>query len=432
MTRSLSLVAVVALTACGGAPPPVTAPSTSAPATSEPAPAPPPPNEPPRAKGRAAFRDEADVALAPPDRPLHDAARGAVRSGHLQDAKRLLGRLAFAYPDHALLAEQYNAVVARLEHQQGLAKAALEASPLRTLPPAPAAHTVESRGPSSPTMPRLTKNSEKRNAVTDEEDWFRKSGLTLPEYFVPPPQDFLFAEGVTETTVKAVLGQFVYVEHTPSPRFLTAELPTHIPFAYGTRRLTHAIASPPYDVAIYGTDVVAVFDGRGLVSGVVDLAAYTHPPASRAGVQKVGEASLSSGGTTTRGDVVVETQSITLGLTWAAVRDGVLYVTHSNPHFAKTNHGQNAYVTAIDLAAGKMLWRSDPLVANAHTFALVEGALVTGYGFTNEPDFVFVLDRATGAVTQKLPVRSGPEYIVPKSDQLFVRTYDTDYVFAVR
>ena len=56
----------------------------------------------------------------------------------------------------------------------------------------------------------------------------------------------------------------------------------------------------------------------------------------------------------------------------------------------------------------------------------------SGYGFTAEPDFLFVLDMKTGEVVEKTKVKSGPEVILDKSGELYVRTYDHDYVFGVR
>ena len=79
-----------------------------------------------------------------------------------------------------------------------------------------------------------------------------------------------------------------------------------------------------------------------------------------------------------------------------------------------------------------MLWRSAPLTSNARSFAIVGEHIVAGYGFTAEPDFLFLLDRATGKPTQTVPVPNGPEYIVFRDDKVFVRTYDRDMVFQMK
>jgi hypothetical protein len=97
--------------------------------------------------------------------------------------------------------------------------------------------------------------------------------------------------------------------------------------------------------------------------------------------------------------------------------------------YAKDSAGRNAYVAAYDSTTGALLWSSEPLVGNASEALVSGGSLVVGYGFTAEPDALFVLDLATGTVEQKIPVKSAPELMRLKGDRLFVRSYDTDYVF---
>ncbi len=114
---------------------------------------------------------------------------------------------------------------------------------------------------------------------------------------------------------------------------------------------------------------------------------------------------------------------------FAAIRDGILYVSHFHMTYAKSSGGMNGYITAIDLASGKLLWRSRPLVCNSHSFVISEDAIICGYGFTAEDDFMFVLDRHTGKVVSTTKVKSGPERIAMGDGVLYVRTYNTDYKF---
>jgi hypothetical protein len=97
--------------------------------------------------------------------------------------------------------------------------------------------------------------------------------------------------------------------------------------------------------------------------------------------------------------------------------------------YAKDSNGRNGYFAAFDAKDGTLMWATDPLVANAHEALISGGSIITGYGFTAEPDFLFVLDLATGKVDQKIPLKSGPSFIRKNGDRLFVRTYDMDYVF---
>lgn len=107
----------------------------------------------------------------------------------------------------------------------------------------------------------------------------------------------------------------------------------------------------------------------------------------------------------------------------------VLVVQLAYNGYAKESAGHNAYFAAYDATSGGLRWTSEPLVSNAGDAVVAGGSIVTGYGFTAEPDFLFVLDLVTGKVEQKIAVKSGPEVIQQKGDRLFVRTYDTDYVF---
>lgn len=97
--------------------------------------------------------------------------------------------------------------------------------------------------------------------------------------------------------------------------------------------------------------------------------------------------------------------------------------------YAKDSNGRNGYFAAFDAKDGTLMWATEPLVANAHEAIISGGSIITGYGFTAEPDFLFVLDVSTGKVDQKIPLKSGPSFIRRSGDRLFVRTYDMDYVF---
>lgn len=115
-------------------------------------------------------------------------------------------------------------------------------------------------------------------------------------------------------------------------------------------------------------------------------------------------------------------------LTWAREAGGVLYVSNSHLTYATQTNGRNAYLSAIDLGTKKTLWRSPALVANARTFVVTGDLIVAGYGFTAEPDFLYLLDRRTGNVLHRLPVPSAPEIIKLRDRRLHVRTYDRQVV----
>ena len=117
-------------------------------------------------------------------------------------------------------------------------------------------------------------------------------------------------------------------------------------------------------------------------------------------------------------------------LVWAREANGVLYVANAHLTYASSSNGQNAYITAIAPDNGRRLWRSKALVSNAQTFVVTPRYLVTGYGFTSEPDWLYLLDRRTGRVVERLALPSAPERITRRGGLLIVRTYD--HVLTVR
>jgi len=115
---------------------------------------------------------------------------------------------------------------------------------------------------------------------------------------------------------------------------------------------------------------------------------------------------------------------------WAQEAAGTLYVETAHSTYASSSYARNGYVTAIDLTARRTRWRSPALVANANTFLATKRYLVTGYGFTREPDYLYLLDRATGKVADRLALPSEPERITWQQGLIRVRTYD--HVVTVR
>jgi hypothetical protein len=70
------------------------------------------------------------------------------------------------------------------------------------------------------------------------------------------------------------------------------------------------------------------------------------------------------------------------------------------------------YVLALDLCRGEVAWKSASGTANGGLLLLGDH-LVTAYGFTAEPRFVFVFNARSGALLQKLPV---VESVCPRPD----------------
>lgn len=111
-------------------------------------------------------------------------------------------------------------------------------------------------------------------------------------------------------------------------------------------------------------------------------------------------------------------------LVWAREANAVLYVQNAHLTYARSSYGQNAYITAIDAKTNRRLWRTRALVANADNFIVTPDYIISGYGFTAEPDYLYLLDRRTGRVVERLSLPSAPEKIARSGKRFLVRTYD--------
>jgi hypothetical protein len=266
----------------------------------------------------------------------------------------------------------------------------------------PTVYTLDSEAPiTQGPKPTLVQRSVKRNAIIDEDKWLERNGLEFPTWDRPArtgsgghPFAHLRPPGAPP------LPPF---PPAPPPR---NPLPPEIPVALAGAHIATAIRSTPFSIAIYPVGSfelhgVVVRDATGKLLGALDLSAYAHVP----------------------GDTGHSRQDVR----WAQVQDGVLFVSTFHMGYASDSGGLTAFLTALDVATGELLWRSEPLVSNSSNFLLRDGWIITGYGFTAEPDFLFVLDGKTGEVAQRMKVKSGPEMILEKDGIIYVRTYDRDY-----
>ncbi|HEY9422569.1 MAG TPA: hypothetical protein VIW92_14230, partial [Thermoanaerobaculia bacterium] len=223
----------------------------------------------------------------------------------------------------------------------------------------------------------LVEISSRPNKITDEGDWFERNGLALPQ-------------------------------HDPE------EVPSRIPYEFQDATLIQTIARPGNTLLLYGKD----YAGARYVVGM--------DPRTNATRYAFDFVNFLKAPGTEGGDLNEQL------VIWALERDGVLYVSNGHRTYASATQGKNAYLTAIDIKTGKILWRTRPLASNTRNFEIVGDVIVTGYGFTREPDFLHLVDRKTGEVIAKHPLKTGPDYVLEKNGKLYVRAYDTDYVFEIK
>ena len=219
----------------------------------------------------------------------------------------------------------------------------------------------------------------KANAITDEEGWFAANQLEIPFYIMPGS----FAEG--------------------------KPLPEQIPDSFEGFPLTQAWFDDSFIYCVYGE---VYYEGYLLKLYEKNTCA------------PVMSLDFSAFCTREYGDGIYQ------WVRWARVDGQTLYVSLSHNTYSE-NAPNHAYIAALDLTYMHILWKTEPLVSNARNFEIIGNELVCGYGFTAEDDFLYQIDRATGRILEQIPVASQADYIIRKDDRLFVRTYDTNYVFQI-
>lgn len=236
------------------------------------------------------------------------------------------------------------------------------------------------------TISLSVKSSKSSDLVEDSDDWFKKNKLELTPYIVPNKW-----------------------------RNIKGNLPSTIPLEYKGLMLTEAIKTKEGNLLIYGYNfadtryIVGVDSKFEKVRFAYDFQNYAYAPKN----------------------VKEDKEYVYQSVIWANEVDGILYVQTSHATYAKSSFGKNAYVTAIRLSDNKVLWRSQPLVANSNNFEIIGDYIVCGYGFPEQASSIFILNQTDGSVYEKIAVRDMASYIVAKKDVLYVRSYSNDYTFKI-
>lgn len=233
---------------------------------------------------------------------------------------------------------------------------------------------------------KLVLKSVKANEVIDEENWFKKNDLSLP----------------FSSEIKDEYGT----------RYKTPEkVPDKLKGIY----LNKVIFQKNGYIAIYGEEAssrqyLLFFDRKFNIKNALDFSNYYYTP-----------------------DYLPEGSGFSSpGIDWAVEEKNILYISSSYDDLgANTKKGVNARITAIDLSNSKIIWQTDGLVSNANNFAIIKDIIVSGYGYTDIPDYLYLMNKHTGKVIEKILLRTAPEYLILKNNLLYVRTYDTDYVFKI-
>lgn len=233
---------------------------------------------------------------------------------------------------------------------------------------------------------KLKMKSSKANKITDDEKWFSKNNISMKTY-----------------------------EKPGSLSNLSGSLPDGIDTVWKDLIITNAFYDSSYIYCTYGADysegyILNIYDAKTLkMVYSLDFSKYRYSPKY----------------------LKADYNYIQQKINWSEIKDNILYISHSHNTYAKSSNNMNAYVTAIDLTDMSILWRTKALVSNSYNFLIIDGVIFCGYGFTNEPDFLYQIDRNTGRTLSKTRLKSAASYIIKKGNALYIRTYNNDYIYEI-
>ena len=112
----------------------------------------------------------------------------------------------------------------------------------------------------------------------------------------------------------------------------------------------------------------------------------------------------------------------------ACIENGIFYGASVMNGYAQPD---TCFMFAYDLENEKLLWRSADQTYNSMNFLVKGDVIFCGYGFTAEDDYLYQLDKNTGEVIDRLPLKKMPDLMAEKDGRLYVHTYSYDYVIGI-
>jgi hypothetical protein len=233
----------------------------------------------------------------------------------------------------------------------------------------------------------LNKISITPNQITDEDNWLSSNSLSYPAFTAPNP--FMGRNG---------------------------DIPGFVPERYQDRILTECIYDEDYLYLVYGKDFAEgdklfIIDSKNIkLLYAYDFTNYIYSPDF----------------------IQSDKEYIYQRINWAKLEGSILYFSHSHSTYASSSKNMNAYITALDVNTNKVIWRSRPLVCNSRNFIIEGDIIISGYGFTREKDYIYMINKYSGKIENKIKIKSAADMFIKKDNKLYVRTYDTDYIFEIR
>lgn len=133
----------------------------------------------------------------------------------------------------------------------------------------------------------------------------------------------------------------------------------------------------------------------------------------------------------TRDITITEKDSLFQQVTWAVVKDGVLYFSECTIA-APGKDSQGNYLVAVDTKTDKTIWMSKPRTVNSDNFLIVDNSIICGLGGSGITDYIYVLNRFTGVKTQEYWIPTAANWFAIGEDKrLYVSLYDKHVAFRI-
>lgn len=111
--------------------------------------------------------------------------------------------------------------------------------------------------------------------------------------------------------------------------------------------------------------------------------------------------------------------------------DGKLFFNEACQSYSREAGGWCSALVRVDPRTRRVEWRSRNLVSN-NLFLFQDGHIVAGYGFTAEPDYLYLVSAATGRVVATQRLDSAHRYLEFSSGVLNVVTHNRLYRLRIR
>lgn len=109
----------------------------------------------------------------------------------------------------------------------------------------------------------------------------------------------------------------------------------------------------------------------------------------------------------------------------ACLKDGIFYGGSVMNGYAQPN---TCFLFAYDLDQDELVWRSADQSYNSMNFLIKGDIILCGYGFTEEDDYLYQINRNTGEIIDRLLLKKMPDLLIEQDGKLYVHTYSYDYV----